>query len=570
MNRLLSFRVFRNIGFLIPIVLILVVSLFSFFILKRIDRKIEIVTEKVRPSLSAVLKMQIEFVHLYPHLQKYVAGQSDVYQEISWRLDNLEHRVKAAKIDLPPEEAMLFYNFAQSFQHLKISIKSFHDELLSGPASPNTAELNNIISQKMREANSFLNIIVTKIISKIQLLDNKMLQQIQKDRLMLTIYLLLSVFIGFAIMVLINRALAAHVNTLMEGAEKIGQGDLEWRIPTGADDEFGLLAKTFNTMSENLKHSKQELVQRADDLQKTLTKLKQTQEDLSRAERLALVGETSGRVAHEVLNPITSIFSRVENNIDQWQEFNNVLEGTQEIVKDWQSEYRSGDFAGYLTRQSDNGKSYGDEDFELLNNLTDSAVTFQQQRINDLKFIYKQLQRVIKIINNLRESVRAQKTITKFKIAKTIEEALEVMEDSLKKRNIEVKRTIPPDLPHIMADESEVIQVFTNMFRNAIQSIEEKRLQGGMISTVASFTNGKIAIRIKDTGNGIPQKAQGSIFDFNFSTKERDKGTGLGLGISRRFVRETGGDLVLEESVKGVGSTFLITIPPAQEHDEGR
>lgn len=302
-----------------------------------------------------------------------------------------------------------------------------------------------------------------------------------------------------------------------------------------------------------------------EELNRAFVKLKEAQESLLRAERLAVVGETSGRVAHEVLNPITSIFSRVEHNIDVWKEFREILDSTREIVGDWQNEYQSGSFAGYLGTQNDDGTKYGDEDFKLLNSLIENAASFQNSREEDLKFVHKQLQRVIKIINTLRESVRTQRSVGKVNIASPIEEALETLEDSLKKRKIEIVKTVPPDLPLIMADESEIIQVFTNMFRNAMQSIEEKKQNGGILSTTASLNGETIEIRIKDTGTGIPEEVRDAIFNFEFSTKGRAQGTGLGLGISRRFIRESGGDLVLEESTVGLGTTFLITIPILKE-----
>jgi signal transduction histidine kinase len=74
-----------------------------------------------------------------------------------------------------------------------------------------------------------------------------------------------------------------------------------------------------------------------------------------------------------------------------------------------------------------------------------------------------------------------------------------------------------------------------------------------------------LEIRVSDNGKGIPLKNQGSIFDFDFTTKPKDQGTGLGLGICRRFVRENGGDLDIEESIEGKGTTFLATIPYINE-----
>ena len=207
---------------------------------------------------------------------------------------------------------------------------------------------------------------------------------------------------------------------------------------------------------------------------------------------------------------------------------------------------------------------YGEEVFELLKKILDSEAAFQREREDDLKFITRQIQRVIKIINNIRGAVRQQRSIVELSLVDPIEEAYEVMEDSLVKRDIKVIKSLPDDLPTVMADENELIQVFTNLYRNAMQSIDEKKQRGGFIETTASVSGENIEILVKDNGNGIAKVDQGAIFNFNFSTKGRGEGTGVGLGISRRFVRENGGDIVLEESREGEGTTFLITIPFVQ------
>ena len=288
---------------------------------------------------------------------------------------------------------------------------------------------------------------------------------------------------------------------------------------------------------------------------------KRVQESLLKAERLAVVGETSGRVAHEVLNPITSILSRVEFNLSQWQEFSQLVENSREIVEDWHKEYRTGTFPEYLRTTSEDGLPYGDEDFALLDKLLTSQLVFQQKRREDLNFVHKQLQRVIKIVNNLRESVITKRHVRKLDISVAIGEAYDVLADSLAKRRIRAVSKIPENLPQVMADESEMVQAFTNLFRNAMQSIDEKQQREGIIETEVLVGEDVLEIRITDSGTGIPEDAQQAIFSFDFTTKSRDQGTGLGLGISRRFVRESGGDLVLEKTAEGEGTTFLLTIP---------
>ncbi len=121
---------------------------------------------------------------------------------------------------------------------------------------------------------------------------------------------------------------------------------------------------------------------------------------------------------------------------------------------------------------------------------------------------------------------------------------------------------IADDLPSIDADLTEFIQVFTNLLRNAMQSLDQKAMEYKIITVdIRQNDEGVVEVRIQDNGKGIPVAIQASIFDLHFTTKDKTEGTGLGLGISRKFVREYGGELLLEESREGEGSTFLITLP---------
>ncbi|UPU38299.1 ATP-binding protein [Geomonas paludis] len=72
---------------------------------------------------------------------------------------------------------------------------------------------------------------------------------------------------------------------------------------------------------------------------------------------------------------------------------------------------------------------------------------------------------------------------------------------------------------------------------------------------------GGLELRVSDNGPGIPKEVQGKIFDPFFTTKPAGQGTGLGLSVSYGIVKDHGGEIRLE-SEEGVGTTFIITLPP--------
>ena len=83
--------------------------------------------------------------------------------------------------------------------------------------------------------------------------------------------------------------------------------------------------------------------------------------------------------------------------------------------------------------------------------------------------------------------------------------------------------------------------------------------EGGSITVSSNrLSKGRIAVRIADTGVGVPEDQQSQIFDPFYSTKKG--GTGLGLPIARRIVEEHGGEIALQSEL-GTGTTFTVELP---------
>lgn len=400
---------------------------------------------------------------------------------------------------------------------------------------------------------------------------------------------LIILIIGLGILTLLIWKMAAPFQQLIAVAGEILQGKHPDQIKIPADNEIRQIVEALNVMinqvrqqeaevkalyeqekedSANLSRANELLARQSDELhlknqeiQQAFDKLRVAQEGLLHAERLAVVGETSGRVAHEVLNPVSAILFRVENDLAKSPEINDSLAGFLEILRDWQQELENGTLPRYFSEKGEDGITYGEEDLSLLQGMAEEFQLVNEQRQQNMQFIFKQIQRVIKIINTLRESTMTTRSISRFPVTEPLLEALDLLADSLQKRKITVKKNIPGGLPHIDADLTEFIQVFTNLLRNAMQSVEQKQEPGAMITVdVRQNNESAIEIRIQDNGKGIPAAIQPSIFEQHFTTKGKSEGTGLGLGISRRFVREYGGELILEESREGEGSTFLVTL----------
>ncbi|HEX2206882.1 MAG TPA: ATP-binding protein [Longimicrobium sp.] len=121
----------------------------------------------------------------------------------------------------------------------------------------------------------------------------------------------------------------------------------------------------------------------------------------------------------------------------------------------------------------------------------------------------------------------------------------------------------------VRADRERLIQILLNLVSNAVKFTEP----GGEVAVTCAATGPAVAVRVRDTGPGIPDDRLQEIFDpfvqVGRSSAERRQGVGLGLAISRELARMMEGELVVE-SVVGEGSTFVLTLPRADASSSAR
>ena len=107
----------------------------------------------------------------------------------------------------------------------------------------------------------------------------------------------------------------------------------------------------------------------------------------------------------------------------------------------------------------------------------------------------------------------------------------------------------------ILADREQMRRVLINLLKNAEQSIPEDRQ--GVIRITVRKKEGKVEIRIRDNGQGIPENLREKIFQPNFTTKS--SGMGLGLAICKRIIESMGGEIGFVSEV-GIGTEFFIIL----------
>ncbi len=111
----------------------------------------------------------------------------------------------------------------------------------------------------------------------------------------------------------------------------------------------------------------------------------------------------------------------------------------------------------------------------------------------------------------------------------------------------------------------DIGRVLLNIFNNAFYAVTEKSKlhnedMSRMVSVVTKKTNGKFEIRVRDNGNGMPQKVLDKIFQPFFTTKPTGQGTGLGLSMSYDIIKAHGGEIKVDTK-EGEFTEFMIQIP---------
>jgi signal transduction histidine kinase/predicted RNA-binding protein with RPS1 domain len=141
----------------------------------------------------------------------------------------------------------------------------------------------------------------------------------------------------------------------------------------------------------------------------------------------------------------------------------------------------------------------------------------------------------------------------------------------LEEGQVSLRLNLAPDLPPVPGNSQRLHYVMINLLLNAVQHLGSKNPRERHLEVTTSFDRDRqrrpVQLRITDSGPGIHRQLWERIFQLGFST--RPEGTGLGLYIARTLLENMGGQITIERSIIGVGTTFLLAFPVARR-EEGR
>ena len=286
-------------------------------------------------------------------------------------------------------------------------------------------------------------------------------------------------------------------------------------------------AKTIR--KEREKTREREFMQ-AKEIEKAYHELKATQQQLIQSEKMASLGELTAGIAHEIQNPLNFV--------------NNFSEVNDELLKELKTEAEKGNLEEVKAIAKD--------------------IEFNSEKINHHG---KRADAIVKGMLQHSRNSSGQKEPTD--INELADEYLRLSYHGLRAKdktfNATIKTEFDNNIGKVNVNPQDIGRVILNLVNNAFYAVNEKQRQNlnGYEPTVIVSTRkekDKIEIKVKDNGNGIPQKVLDKIFQPFFTTKPTGQGTGLGLSLSYDIVKTHGGELKVETK-EGEGSVFSLLLP---------
>ena len=319
-------------------------------------------------------------------------------------------------------------------------------------------------------------------------------------QLMLAALGLLGAFVGSLAAWWVVRRFLQPLGAMRQTVEAVGEGNFTLQAPE-APDECGELSHALNRMTAHLRASR-------DELETTITNLRQTQERTIQAEKLAGIGEFVSGVAHELNNPLTSALGFAE-----------------------------------LLQQTE--------------------LAEPQRRFLDMTF--KSAKRCQKVVQSLLSFARRHAPERKVvSVNQVLESAVDILQAELREANIELTTQLDSDLPPCQLDTHQMQQVFLHLINNARQAIQANNQPFGSLRITSERVGARARVTFQDNGPGIKPEHIRRIFNPFFTTREVGKGTGLGLSYCYGVITEHGGTIT-PFSAPGEGATFVVDLPFTEE-----
>ncbi|WP_426610298.1 ATP-binding protein [Bradyrhizobium sp. McL0616] len=279
-----------------------------------------------------------------------------------------------------------------------------------------------------------------------------------------------------------------------------------------------------------------ELRKRTMELSQSLDELRAAQDRLVQTEKLASLGQLTAGIAHEIKNPLNFVNNFSSVSTELIDELNEVLQSAQLDGKTRaEVDELTGMLKGNLEKVVQHGKR---ADSIVRNMLLHSREGSGEHRAADVNAIVEES------LNLAYHGARAERPGF----------------------NVTLKRDFDPAAGVADIYPQEITRVFLNLISNGFYAAAKRKESAadGFEPTLSATTKnlgGRVEIRIRDNGTGIPPEVKEKMFNPFFTTKPAGEGTGLGLSMSHDIVVKQHGGTIDVNTEPGVFTEFIITLP---------
>jgi len=446
-------------------------------------------------------------------------------------------------------------------------------------------------------------------------------------RQMLLILLLFTVLLLSSVMwvaLFLAKQVTVPIQALAEGTREVSSGNFDYQVPEQAQDELGVLVRSFNTMTTQLRDSRAQIDEFTRSLQLAVQELERRRQLMETVLESIPTGVISLGSEGTILRMNTSVSRMLGINGPGPQSLEELL-GTDSArivqhlmrrslrmgVVSREMETVAGGRVLHLAvtvsslgpRRANTGYVLVFDDLsELLRSQKTEAwqevarriaheiknpltpIQLSAQRLSrflekrdlqpDLspdpeltklvqecsRLIEREVSTLASLVNEFSQFVRFP--AAKLALASVNTIVLQAVEVfSGRLDGITLKTNLAKNLPTVRADAGLVRSVVVNLIDNAAEALESSSFREITVSTKALADADAVEISVADTGHGISPEDKDKLFLPHFSTK--DRGTGLGLAIGARIIAEHGGSIHVEDNFP-VGSRFVIELPVAE------
>jgi two-component system, NtrC family, sensor kinase len=366
---------------------------------------------------------------------------------------------------------------------------------------------------------------------------------------------MLSLLVELIIMSLVLRQqITRPLLSFTRATDQVATGNFKVALDASRDDELGRLANAFHVMAQEVQHREEALRQANQGLEQRVDErtheLKEAHKRLVDVARQSGMAEIATNVLHNVGNVLNSIHTSATLAKDRLTHLR--LEQVTRVASMF--EERKEDLPVFLTTDERGRKLT-----PYLRQLGETLVE-ERERINTLlEDVDRYTAHIGTIVKLQQNYARAPALNELIRVEELIQDALRMQDAAISQHKVKVELQLA-SLPPLLIDKHKVLMILVNLISNARHAmVDTPESERRLTIQVEPPVDGRIRLKVSDTGIGIASELLTSIFQRGFTT--RSDGHGFGLHSSALAAQHLNGTLSAHSEGPGKGASFTLEVP---------